>query len=94
MTSSPTRVRTVLLATLTGLATFAVAPASVQAATLKLACSGKGAKDRDSSRTVLCVADPGKRRSIAGTIRDDAGRPVAGKVTVVHSTWTRRRAAA
>jgi hypothetical protein len=89
MTSSLARIRTVLLATLAALATLAFAAASAQAAaTLTLACAGKGAKNEDSAGTVLCAANPGKKRSIAGTIRNDAGQLVAGKVTVTYSAWT------
>jgi hypothetical protein len=57
------------------------------AATLKLACGGKGPRNRDSSGTVLCAGGL-KGRTVTGTIRNDAGQPVAGKVTVTISTWT------
>jgi hypothetical protein len=89
MTDSHRRIRTLPMAAVASLATLAVAAASAHAAaTLTLACAGKGAKNKDSADTVLCAADPGKRRSIAGTIRNDAGQPVAGKVTVTYSAWT------
>jgi hypothetical protein len=64
------------------LGTFALTADSAEAATLKLACAGHGAKNKDSAGTVLCAADPGKHRSIAGTIRNDSGQPVPGTVSV------------
>lgn len=89
MNSSHARIRTVLLATVAALATLAFAASSAHAAaTLTLACAGKGAKNKDSANTVLCAADPGKQRSIKGTIRNDAGQPVAGKVSVTYSAWS------
>lgn len=90
MTNSHVRIPTLLLATVAALATlaFAGATSAQAAATLKLACAGKGGKNEDSAGTVLCAAVPGKKRSIKGTIRNDAGQPVAGKVTVTYSSWT------
>lgn len=58
------------------------------AAELKLKCAGKGKRNKDSAGTVLCAAEPGHKRIVAGTVRDDAGRPVAGKVTITYSSWT------
>ena len=69
-------------------AAFGLTAGSAQAATLKLACAGHGAKNKDSAGTVLCAANPGKRRSVAGTIRNDSGQPVAGTVSVTYSSWT------
>jgi opacity protein-like surface antigen len=89
MTNSHARIPVLLMAAVAAFATLALGAASAQAAaTLKLSCVGKGAKNEDSAGTVLCAADPGKKRSIKGTIRNDAGQPVAGKVTVTYSSWT------
>ena len=37
---------------------------------------------------MLCAAAPGKARTISGTVRDDAGKPVAAKILVSFITWT------
>jgi opacity protein-like surface antigen len=63
-------------------------PVAADAATLKLSCAGKGARNKDSAGTVLCAGSPSKGRAIAGTVRNDAGQPVAAKVTVTVSSWT------
>jgi hypothetical protein len=63
-------------------------PVAADAATLKLSCAGKGARNKDSAGTVLCAGSPSKGRAIAGTVRNDAGQPVAAKVTVTISSWT------
>ncbi len=65
-----------------------VAPIAADAAELKLRCAGKGPRNKDSAGTVLCAANPGKARKIAGTVTNDAGQPVAGKLTVTYSAWT------
>lgn len=62
-------------------------PAVADAATLKLSCAGKGARNKDSAGTVLCAGSPAKGRTIAGVVRNDAGQPVAAKVTVTVSNW-------
>lgn len=62
--------------------------ASAGAAELKLHCAGKGPRNKDSANTVLCAANPGHSRSVAGTVRNDAGQAVAGKLTVTYSSWT------
>jgi uncharacterized membrane protein len=79
-----------LLAVAVGSALALGAPlaAAAGAAELKLHCAGKGARNKDSAGTVLCAADPGRSRSVAGTVRNDAGQPVAGKLTVTYSSWT------
>lgn len=61
--------------------------ATADAATLKLSCAGKGPRNKDSANTVLCAGGL-KGRAISGTIRNDAGQPVAGKVTVTTQSWT------
>jgi hypothetical protein len=61
---------------------------AADAATLKLACSGKGPRNADSSGTVLCAGSPGKGRTISGTVRNDAGQPVAGALTLTYQSWT------
>ena len=79
-----------LLAVAVGSALALAAPlaAAAGAAELKLHCAGKGAHNKDSAGTVLCAADPGRPRNVAGTVRNDAGQPVAGKLTVTYSSWT------
>ena len=62
---------------------------SADAATLKLACAGQGARNRDSSGTVLCAGGL-KGRTVDGTVRNDAGQPVAGKITLTFKSWTPR----
>jgi hypothetical protein len=64
------------------------ATSAADAATLKLACAGKGPRNRDSANTVLCAGSAKHGRTIAGTVRNDAGQPVAGKVTVTFKSWT------
>lgn len=61
---------------------------AADAATLQLKCAGKGARNKDSAGTVLCAGSPSKGRAIAGTVRNDAGQPVAASVTVTISSWT------
>lgn len=75
----------VVTAAVVGLTIFV---ASAAASTLSLKCAGKGAHNKDSAGTVLCAAEPGKARVIAGAVRDDAGKPVATKVTVTFYSWT------
>jgi hypothetical protein len=62
--------------------------ASAGAAELKLHCAGKGPRNKDSANTVLCAANPGHPRNVAGTVRNDAGQAIAGKLTVTYSSWT------
>src|SRR6476619_1754001 len=78
--------RRLLLPALTCLALAGLATAA-PAATLTLACYGKGQRNKDSSGTVLC-ASGAKGRSIVGTVKTHAGQPGAGKVTVTFSTGT------
>jgi hypothetical protein len=77
---------TALLACLTAFALLA-ASASAQAATVRVRCAGKGGRNADSSGTVLCASST-KGRTIAGVVRDDAGKPVAAKITVTFNSWT------
>lgn len=79
------RIRTI--AVLSALATTLPLAASADAATLKLSCAGKGPRNADSAGTVLCAAIAGKPRKIAGTVRNDAGQPVAAKIALTYSTW-------
>lgn len=69
-------------------AAILVLAAAASAAEIKLACAGKGPRNKDSAGVVLCAAEPGKARTISGTIRDDAGKPVAAKILVSFITWT------
>ncbi|HEY6781212.1 MAG TPA: hypothetical protein VI111_09665 [Thermoleophilaceae bacterium] len=80
------RLRATLLLGATVATSFAFA-ASAGAATLKLHCAGKGPRNEDSAGTVLCAADPGHKRSVAGVVRNDAGQPVAAKLAVTYSSW-------
>ena len=63
-----------------------VLAATASASQITLKCGGKGPHNRDSSGTVLC-AEPGKSRLLSGALRDDANKPVAGKVAVTISNW-------
>ena len=58
-----------------------------QASEVDLKCGGKGPRNQDSAGTVLCAAAPGKARVITGVLRNDAGKPVAGKVAVTFANW-------
>jgi hypothetical protein len=66
-----------------GLLAFA---ASASASQISLKCGGKGPRNRDSAGTILC-AEPGKSRLVTGSLRNDAGKAVAGKVAVTVSNW-------
>lgn len=80
-----------ILAVPTTLVVLALAlPAAADAATVKLSCAGKGARSVDSAGAIHCAGDPKRGRTIAGTVRDDAGRPVAARLTVTFSSWTPR----
>lgn len=68
-----------------GLLVFA---AVASAGEIKLACAGKGPRNKDSAGVVLCAAAPGKARTVSGTIRDDSGKPVAAKILVTFISWT------
>jgi hypothetical protein len=82
------RVRTIaLLACLVALGLLA-ASAGAQAATVTLRCAGRGGRNEDSAGTVLCAGLPGKGRTLAGVVRDDAGKPVAARLTITYSSWT------
>lgn len=78
------RIATALFAT--GLSLAFIASAA-HAAEIDLACAGKGPRNKDSAGTILCAAAPGKARVITGVLRSDAGKPVAGKVTVTFANW-------
>lgn len=80
-----TRTRTTALV---GLAALALTAASAQASTVTLRCAGRGARNSDSAGTVLCAGSPARGRTIAGVVRNDAGQPVAAKLTVTYSSWT------
>jgi hypothetical protein len=79
--------RLVLAASLAALAALVLASLA-SAGEIKLACAGKGPRNKDSAGVVLCAAAPGKARAISGTIRDDSGKPVAAKILVSFITWT------
>jgi len=79
--------RLALFAALAALGILLLA-AVASAAEIKLACAGKGPRNKDSAGVVLCAAAPGKARTISGTIRDDSGKPVAAKILVTFISWT------
>jgi hypothetical protein len=86
MNRSPVR-RLVLFASLAALGLLVFA-AVASAAEIKLVCAGKGPRNKDSAGVVLCAAAPGQARTISGTVRDDAGKPVAAKILVTFISWT------
>ncbi|HEX7290816.1 MAG TPA: hypothetical protein VF250_06765, partial [Conexibacter sp.] len=68
-------------------ALLAAGGASAQAASVSLRCAGRGPRNRDSAGTVLCAGSPARGRTLAGVVKDDAGRPVAARLTVTFSRW-------
>ncbi|HEV7616073.1 MAG TPA: hypothetical protein VGO36_07565 [Solirubrobacterales bacterium] len=60
---------------------------AAQASEIDLKCGGKGARNADSAGTVLCAAQPGQARVVTGVLSNDAGKPVAGKVTATVANW-------
>jgi hypothetical protein len=82
--SSRSRFATIAVAAGTSLALLASA---AQASEVALKCDGKGPRNKDSAGTVLCAAAPGKARVVSGVLRNDAGKPIAGKVTVTFANW-------
>jgi hypothetical protein len=70
--------RVIALATCLALA----AAGGAQAATLRLRCAGRGARNQDSAGTVLCAGSPSRGRAISGNVRNDAGQPVAARLVV------------
>lgn len=79
--------RTYVIAMVTCCGAFGSLAATAQAAEVKLRCAGKGPRNSDSAGTVLCAGTPAKGRKISGVVRDDAGKPVAAKLTVTFSSW-------
>lgn len=82
--TSPTR--RALLACLAIAALLAAAGATAQASTVTLRCAGRGPRNRDSANTTLCAGST-KGRTLAGVVKDDAGKPVAASLTVTYSRW-------
>jgi hypothetical protein len=80
------RSRFALALTAIGIAA-ALAVSAAQASEIDLECGGKGPRNKDSAGTVLCAAAPGKARVVSGVLRNDAGKPVAGKVAVTFANW-------
>jgi hypothetical protein len=66
---------------------LALLAASAQASEVAMKCEGKGPRNKDSAGTVLCAAEPGKARVLGGVLRNDAGKPVAGKLAVTFANW-------
>jgi hypothetical protein len=64
------------------------ASAGAQAATVSLRCAGRGGRNRDSAGTVLCAGTAARGRTLAGVVKDDAGKLVAARLTVTFSSWT------
>jgi hypothetical protein len=81
------RPHAIVLATCLALAAAALA-APADAATLRLRCADRGPRNSDSAGTVLCAGSPSSGRTIAGVVRNDAGQPVAARLTVTYSSWT------
>ena len=79
--------RRALLACVAALGLLAASGAAAQAATVTLRCAGKGQHSSDSAGTVLCASST-KGRALAGVVKNDAGRPVAARLTVTFSSWT------
>ncbi|HEV7772678.1 MAG TPA: hypothetical protein VGO48_05230 [Conexibacter sp.] len=82
--SSPTR--RALLACVAALGLLAASGVGAQASTVSLRCAGRGARNRDSAGTVLCAGST-KGRTLAGIVKDDAGKPVAARLSVTYSSW-------
>ena len=80
------RVRAIALLAVAAVGLLAAFGATAQASTVSLRCAGRGARNRDSANTVLC-ASSSKGRTLAGVVKDDAGRPVAASVIVTYSRW-------
>lgn len=60
---------------------------AAQAASVSLRCAGRGPRNSDSAGTVLCAGSPAKGRTLAGVVKDDAGNPVAARLTITFSRW-------
>ncbi|HEU4701080.1 MAG TPA: hypothetical protein VFS37_01260 [Conexibacter sp.] len=75
------------LACLAAGALTAAGGATAHAASVSLRCAGRGPRNRDSAGTVLCAGSPASGRTLAGVVKDDAGRPVAARLTVTFSRW-------
>jgi hypothetical protein len=82
--TSPTK--RALLACLAIAALLATMGATAQAASVSLRCAGRGPRNRDSANTTLCAGST-KGRAIAGVVKDDAGKPVAARLSVTYSRW-------
>ena len=74
-------------ACLAAVALLAAGGAGAQAATVSVRCAGRGPRNSDSANTVLCAGLPGRGRTLAGVVKDDAGRPVAARLSVTYSDW-------
>jgi hypothetical protein len=77
----------VALACLAAGALAAAGAGAAQAASVSLRCAGRGPRNIDSAGTVLCAGSPAKGRTLAGVVKDDAGNPVAARLTVTFSRW-------
>lgn len=75
-----------LLACAAVMALLALPVASAQAGTITLRCAGRGPRNTDSANTTLCAGST-KGRTLAGLVKDDAGKPVAARLTVTYSRW-------
>ena len=78
--------RRALLACLAVVSLLALMAATAQAASISLRCGGRGARNRDSAGTVLCASSP-KGRTLAGVVKDDAGKQVAARLAITYSSW-------
>lgn len=80
------RSRHVCVAVLLTVAALLAFAAAAGASKITLKCAGKGPHNRDSAGTVLC-AEPGRSRLVSGSLLNDAGKPVHGKIAVTISKW-------
>jgi hypothetical protein len=80
------RARAIALLALASMALLAAFGATAQASSVTLRCAGRGPRNRDSANTVLCAGST-KGRTIAGVVKNDAGRPVAARLSVTYSRW-------
>jgi hypothetical protein len=80
------RARAIAALAIASMALLAAFGATAQASSVTLRCAGRGPRNRDSADTTLCASSP-KGRTIAGVVKDDAGKPVAARLSVTYSRW-------
>jgi hypothetical protein len=80
------RARAIALLAAAAMTLLAAFGAAAQASSVTLRCAGRGPRNRDSADTTLCAGST-KGRTIAGVVKDDAGTPVAARLSVTYSRW-------